>query len=277
MARIAGLDVDQERARRALKRFGATISMFAVFYWTLAVLVFRWDTYLGPAYARYQPLFFLDWQVVTTATIIFLIVVGSSGVRVRREVRIRTAVVVTFWDAIAAILVLTVVGLVIVLAYYGLGIRFPVRMDQLLFLLPVLSIAALSETLAFQWFLPRTLSVYWRHGYVFAAVMFATAHASLTIPVFIALVLLGLWFYYLTNPRGNLPFWVNVVFASGVHVIYNVFVLAYGGSQGLLVSQAVGFTGPTIALWVLIVALLATVVYGEVRSRLHKGSPALAA
>ena len=255
---------------RILRRFAGTVSVFGVFYLLLTHLVFRWDQYLGPAYSRYAGIFVVDWYILTATVVLFVMIVGLAGPRTRLAFKRRTAVVLTVPDAVASILALVVIALVLVLAYYAMGASFPMDLGTILFLMPVLSIAAFTETLAYQWFLARTFNTYWRRGYVWAAVVFAAAHAHLTVATFAVLIILGLFFYYLTNPSGNLPFFFNVVLAAGVHVLYNVFVFAYGGPQGLLISQAVGFTGPTLALWVLLGAIAAVLLWGEARSRLKK-------
>jgi CAAX prenyl protease-like protein len=267
---------------KTLQRFFGSISVFGVFYLAVTILVFRWDQILGPASAKYAGVFVIDWYLLTATVLIFLMtmlglgILSFSGQRGRAQEFIRrTAIVVNVWDGLAAILAILLVVGVLVLILYVARVVFPLTVDELAVLVPVLAIAAASETLAFQWFLTRAFESQWpRLGFLWGAIVFAEAHANLTILSFVVLVMLGVFFYYLTNPAGNLPFWVNVVFSTGIHVIYNVFVFAYRGPQGFLLSHAQGLTGPTLVFWAVMGLVLVVVVYGALRVRVGRRASA---
>jgi hypothetical protein len=261
---------------KTFQRFLGSISMFGIVYLGVTILVFRWDKILGPDTAQYAGVFLIDWYLLTATFIVFVAYVvmiqRSSSGRWAEFVK-RTAIVVNTWDAMAALAAIAAVVVVLMFVLYTAGIVFPLTVTQLTVLVPVLAIAAVSETLAFQWFLSRAFESQWpRFGFLWAAIVFAEAHANTTLLSFVVLVMLGIFFYYLTNPAGNLPFWVNVVFSSGVHVIYNTFVFAYRGPQGFLLSQSAGLTAPTIVFWALLAIVLTVVIYGALRERMGRRS-----
>lgn len=252
--------------------FATSISIFVFFYYVLALLTLRWPEYLGPLYAKYAGIFANYWIFLTTAVVIWLIMVVVSRQEPQKVIE-RTAIVLNLWEAIGGLLAVVAGFCVVFLAFYLTGTPFPWDSGTVLFLLPVLAIAAVAETLIWQWYLARAFTAHWKFGWFWAQVMFALAHPGLTIVSFVALVMLGLLFYYMTNPSRNLPSFVNVVSASGAHVFYNVFVLAYGGGTGFVMAGP--GSGQSVLFWgvvALVVILWAVGEYGSRRRLWDRGA-----
>lgn len=269
-----GLPAQIRQVPHLLYRFFLSVSIFGIFYYILWLLSFRWNEYLGPTYAGYAAIFQLDWQALTTGALIFIMVAVADALVTKNDTMVReTAFVLSLWGVLAAVLGAFMLVLVLSLVYAWTGSVFPWSLTQILFVGPVIVIAATTETMVWQWFLARAANIHWKYGFVIAQVAFATAHANLSLASFMSLLLLGVVFYYLTNPSGNLPFFVNLVFAAGVHSVYNVFAFAYGTSTGFVTDYTFqGLTIPSFLFWGMVGGILALVVAGELRSRRGVGA-----